>query len=90
MHTQVHELGHSLGLSHPGDYDAGDDNDGIPGPDPITYVGDAFYFQDNRQYSIMSYFDPYEVGSNSVDWNLMRFIDAATPMVHDIWLAQQK
>ena len=64
LHTQIHELGHSLGLSHPGNYDFGDDNDGDGVPDPITYDGDAFYFQDNRQYSIMSYFDPYEVGNN--------------------------
>ena len=26
--TLIHELGHSLGLSHPGDYDALDDEDG--------------------------------------------------------------
>ena len=88
--TQVHELGHSLGLSHPGDYNFGDDNDGDGVPDPITYVGDAFYFQDNRQYSTMSYFDSYEVGSNYVDWSLMRFMYAATPMVDDIWIQQQK
>ena len=88
--TQVHELGHSLGLSHPGDYNFGDDNDGDGVPDPITYVGDAFYFQDDRQYSTMSYFDSYEVGSNYVDWNLMRFMYAATPMVDDIWILQQK
>ena len=88
--TQVHELGHSLGLSHPGDYNFGDDNDGDGIPDPITYVGDAFYFQDSRQYTTMSYFDSYEVGSNYVDWSLMRFMYAATPMVDDIWVLQQK
>jgi hypothetical protein len=88
--TQVHELGHSLGLSHPGNYDFGDDNDGDGIPDPITYLGDAFYFQDNRQYSVMSYFDSYDVGSNNIDWNLMRFMYASTPMVHDIWIIQQK
>ena len=88
--TQIHELGHSLGLTHPGDYDFGDDNDGDGIPDPITYVGDAFYFQDNRQYTIMSYFDSYDVGSNNIDWNLMRFMYASTPMVHDIWVIQQK
>ena len=88
--TQVHELGHTLGLSHPGDYNFGDDNDGDGVPDPITYVGDAFYFQDNRQYTTMSYFDSYEVGSNYIDWNVMRFMYAATPMVDDIWILQQK
>ena len=88
--TQVHELGHTLGLSHPGDYNFGDDNDGDGIPDPITYVGDAFYFQDDRQYTTMSYFDSYEVGSNYIDWNLMRFMYAATPMVDDIWILQQK
>jgi serralysin len=88
--TQVHELGHTLGLSHPGDYNFGDDNDGDGIPDPITYEGDAFYFQDNRQYTTMSYFDSYEVGSNWIDFNLMRFMYSSTPMVDDIWVVQQK
>ena len=87
--TQIHELGHSIGLSHPGDYDFGDDNDGDGVPDPITYEGDAFYFQDTLQYSIMSYFDAYESGSNWIDWSVMRFMYSSTPMVHDIWVAQQ-
>ena len=88
--TQVHELGHTLGLSHPGDYNFGDDNDGDGIPDPITYDGDAFFFQDSRQYTTMSYFDSYETGSNWIDWNLMRFVYSSTPMVDDIWVIQQK
>ena len=76
-------------LSHPGDYNFGDDNDGDGIPDPITYEGDAFYYQDNQQYTIMSYFDMYEAGNNQVDWNFMRFVYPSTPMVHDIWVAQQ-
>jgi hypothetical protein len=89
LQTLNHELGHSLGLSHPGDYNFGDDNDGDGLPDPITYEGDAFYYQDNNQYTIMSYFDSYEAGNNQVDWNFMRFVYPSTPMVHDIWVAQQ-
>ena len=88
--TQIHELGHTLGLSHPGNYDFGDDNDGDGVADPITYVGDAFYFQDTLQYSIMSYFDAYEAGSSWIDWSVMRFMYSATPMVHDMWIIQQK
>ena len=88
LQTLNHELGHSLGLSHPGDYNFGDDNDGDGVPDPITYEGDAFYYQDNNQYTIMSYFDSYEAGNNQVDWNFMRFVYPSTPMVHDIWVAQ--
>ena len=87
--TQVHELGHTLGLSHPGDYNFGDDNDGDGVPDPITYDGDAFYWQDSRQYTIMSYFDTFDTGSNMVDYNIMRVVYASTPMVHDIWVIQQ-
>lgn len=90
LQTLNHELGHSLGLSHPGNYNFGDDTDGDGVPDPITYEGDAFYFQDNNQYSIMSYFDSFEAGNNQIDWNLMRFVYPSTPMVHDVAVAQAK
>jgi serralysin len=88
--TLNHELGHTLGLSHPGNYNFGDDSDGDGFPDPITYQGDAFYFQDSMQYSIMSYFDAFETGAQNIDWNVMRFVYASTPMVDDVKVIQQK
>jgi len=92
LNTLVHETGHTLGLSHPGNYNFGDDNDGDGEPDPITYQGDAFYAQDSRQYTIMSYFDPHESGSKQsfIDWSVMRVVYASTPMVHDILAIQSK
>ncbi|MBP3935709.1 MAG: matrixin family metalloprotease, partial [Pseudomonas sp.] len=44
--TLTHEIGHTLGLSHPGDYNAGNGNP--------TYR-DAVYGEDTRAYSVMSY-----------------------------------
>lgn len=44
--TLTYEIGHSLGLSHPGAYNAGNGNP--------TY-NDAIYAQDTRGYSLMSY-----------------------------------
>lgn len=82
--TMIHEIGHAIGLSHPGDYDALDDNDGDGQPDPITYTNDAFYAQDSLQYTVMSYFDAYETGAQHIDWSLMNFAYAATPLVHDV------
>jgi serralysin len=90
LHTMNHELGHSLGLDHPGNYNFGDDSDNDGVADPITYEGDAFYFQDNHQYTIMSYFDSFEAGNDQIDWNLMRFVYPSTPMVHDIAVIQAK
>ncbi len=46
--TMVHELGHSLGLKHPGDYNAG--GGGTPGP----YLPAE---TDNRDYTLMSYYN---------------------------------
>ncbi|MEO8114273.1 MAG: M10 family metallopeptidase C-terminal domain-containing protein [Phenylobacterium sp.] len=53
----VHELGHAIGLSHPSDYNAGD---GVV----ITYSADASYFEDSRQYTVMSYFNENNTGGN--------------------------
>jgi Metallo-peptidase family M12 len=44
--TLIHELGHTLGLKHPGNYNAG--GGGTPGP----YLPNAL---DNRAYTLMSY-----------------------------------
>ncbi|WP_095147672.1 serralysin family metalloprotease [Pseudomonas sp. Irchel s3a18] len=44
--TLTHEIGHTLGLAHPGDYNAGEGNP--------TY-GDVTYAEDTRGYSVMSY-----------------------------------
>ncbi len=73
--TLVHEIGHSLGLSHPGAYN---------GAGATTYADQAEYAQDSEQYSIMSYWSPGETGASIVDWSTFFFGNAQTPMLHDI------
>ena len=68
----VHEIGHAIGLDHPGNY-----NGGNP-----TYSANAAYVQDSRQYTVMSYFDAEETGARHYDTY------AATPLLHDIAAAQ--
>ena len=53
----VHELGHALGLSHPSDYDASPDGN-------LTYAKNADFFEDSRQYTVMSYFSETNTGAN--------------------------
>ncbi|PZV38550.1 M10 family metallopeptidase C-terminal domain-containing protein, partial [Mesorhizobium kowhaii] len=72
----LHETGHAIGLSHPGDYNAG------PGQD-ITYDGFAQFTQDSNQYSVMSYFDETNTGAS--DYN--DYPD--TLMLYDILAVQQ-
>lgn len=86
--TLVHETGHAIGLSHPGDYNFSDDDDGDGEPDPITYEGDAFYFQDSAQYTIMSYFNAENTGALSTNWATGYYHSAQTPMLHDIAAVQ--
>ena len=46
----IHEIGHAVGLAHPGDYNA------APGVS-ITYANNAQFIEDTHQYTVMSYFD---------------------------------
>lgn len=80
--TLIHELGHSLGLEHPGRYNFGPNF-------AATYENGADYYQDSNQYSIMSYWDSEETGANHVDWALLTYRYPGTPMVHDIAAIQR-
>ncbi|SMF61553.1 M10 family metallopeptidase [Allosphingosinicella indica] len=82
LDTLIHELGHSLGLDHPGAYNFG------PGFD-VTYDNGAEYYQDSRMYSIMSYWDAEETGASSVNWATLNYSYNSTPKVHDILAIQR-
>jgi len=76
--TYLHEIGHSLGLSHPGSYNAG-------GTGTITYAANAEFLQDTRRYTVMSYFDADEDGSGTDHFGsdgLLHY--AQTPMLYDV------
>lgn len=85
-----HEIGHSLGLSHPGDYNFGADDDGDGVADPIGYNSDAVYAQDSMEYTIMSYFLAANTGSWSFDPSLLALSNPQTPLLHDVLTIQAK
>jgi serralysin len=75
----LHEIGHALGLAHPGPYN------GV-----ATYEVDATYTQDTRQYTVMSYFGRW---TDATEPGVFEFrldtLDGAwrfpqTPMLHDV------
>ncbi|HEX8568549.1 MAG TPA: M10 family metallopeptidase C-terminal domain-containing protein [Caulobacteraceae bacterium] len=75
--TLLHEIGHAIGLAHPGAYDASDD-------EVITYPTHAEYYEDSRQYSVMSYFSEANTGANFGGWR------GAAPMLDDITAVQRQ
>ncbi len=75
--TIMHEIGHSLGLEHAGDY-----NGGSP-----SYAVDASHAQDTHMYTIMSYFSASNTGADWVGAD-GRYHYAQTPMVHDVLAIQ--
>lgn len=82
----MHELGHALGLSHPGDYNAGV---GVT----ITYANSAQFIQDSEMYSAMSYFGGSYTGEGPGTTTVKNlpgaFATAYTPMLLDIYEIQQ-
>ncbi len=77
--TMLHEIGHALGLSHPSNYDSNVTAN-------ISYATDAVFVQDNRQYTIMSYFGGYNTNQQhwTQDGTSLAYLYPQTPMVYDI------
>jgi serralysin len=73
--TLLHEIGHALGLQHPGDYNAGG---GV-----ISYENNAAYIEDSRQYSLMSYWSAANTGAYHAQFY------AGTPLLDDIVAIQR-
>jgi len=69
--TAIHEIGHSLGLGHTANYNGSG-----------TYANDAQFINDSHQYSVMSYFNASNTGSNHQGEY------ASTPMIYDILAVQ--
>ncbi|MCO7577444.1 MULTISPECIES: serralysin family metalloprotease [Pseudomonas chlororaphis group] len=76
--TLTHEIGHTLGLAHPGDYNAGE---GYP-----SYK-DASYGQDTRGYSIMSYWSESNTSQNFSKGGAVAY--SSGPLMDDIAAIQK-
>ena len=78
--TALHEIGHAIGLYHPGNYNAG------PGQ-TLTYEKDAYYIEDTLQYTVMSYFPAAKTGANFTFEG--KTYESLTPLRDDIAAIQR-
>ena len=74
--TVLHEIGHVLGLSHPGNYN-----------EVADLATQQTYYTDTHQYSVMSYFGAQYSGANWTTGGTT--YNTETPMLYDIAAAQQ-
>ncbi len=85
VETFLHEIGHGLGLFHPGPYNAGDT------PEPSYADPNAAQFaQDTRQFTIMSYFNETERSGGPETFADYDGWFAATPLLYDVAAIQAK
>jgi serralysin len=77
VNVYVHEIGHALGLSHPGGYNGS-----------ASFAANATHFQDTRAYTVMSYFNAEENGSGTDHVAAGRRY-GATPLLDDILAVQR-
>ena len=73
----IHEVGHALGLSHPGNYNVGGTGT------YQAYARDAIFFEDSKQYTVMSYFDEEPTHA------FYAATGPATPLLYDIAAIQR-
>jgi serralysin len=71
----LHELGHAIGFDHPSSYNS-------TAGSSFTYATDASYYEDDRQYTVMSYFNESNTGGD------FRGLYATVPLLDDIAAAQ--
>ena len=67
----VHEIGHAIGLGHPSDY---------PDTGSASYGADASYFEDSRQYTVMSYFGGFNTGASLPGFSAVPLLDDIAAM----------
>jgi serralysin len=76
----IHEIGHSIGLNHPGDYNRSDAT--APTYD-LSAEYYAEYYEDTTQYTVMSYFEPEQTGA------MLNGRFSAIPLLDDITAIQR-
>jgi len=77
IETYLHEIGHALGMTHPGDYNGS-----------ANYDLDATHQQDTREYTVMSYFQAGADGSGTDHIGTAGWSYGATPLLNDILALQ--